>query len=298
MPRPIVVLVAGATGLQGGAVARLLLEKGHQVRALTRKPATAAASRLEEAGAEIFAGDLADEASVERAAEGADAFFLVATPSEEGAAAEVRQGEAAARASKRAGVKHVVYSSVAGADRGTGLPHFDSKREIEQYVAGLGVPYTVVAPVFFMENLLAPAALDRLRAGTLSLALPPRKKLQLVAVADLAALTRLVVERPGVFQGKRLEVASDELTGPEIAKALSHASGSSIGFSRAALSDVRASSEDLGRMFEWLGEVGFHADVEGLRRAWPEVGWHDLRAWAREQDWTVLDVTSAEQPTI
>ena len=298
MPKPIVVLVAGATGRQGGALARLLLEKGHQVRALTRRPGSQAAASLHAAGADLVEGDLDDEASVQRAADGADAFFLMATPFEEGAGAEVRQGQRAARAAKDAGVKHLVYSSVAGADRSTGIPHFDSKREVERYVEALGVPYTIVAPVFFMENLLAPATLDGLRAGTLSLALPPKQKLQLIAVADIAAFTRLVVERPGVFQGKRVEVASDELTGPEIAKVLSHATGSSIGYSRTPLSALRAASEDLGRMYEWLGEVGFRADVEGLRRAYPEVGWHECRAWAREQDWTVLDETSPEQPTI
>ncbi|HEX7624464.1 MAG TPA: NmrA family NAD(P)-binding protein, partial [Anaeromyxobacteraceae bacterium] len=165
MPKAITVLVAGATGKQGGAVARLLLEKGHRVRVLTRRPGAKPAASLLAAGAEVHEGDLEDAASVERAAEGADAFFLMATPFEQGVAAEVRQAERAAAGARSAGVKHLVYSSVAGADRDTGIPHFDSKREVERYVQGLGVPYTIVAPAFFMENLLGPMFLHGLRAG-------------------------------------------------------------------------------------------------------------------------------------
>ena len=80
MPKPLTVPVAGATGLQGGAVARLLLDKGHHVRALTRKPGSAAATNLVSSGAEVWQGDLTDAESVQEAAKGADAFFLMATP--------------------------------------------------------------------------------------------------------------------------------------------------------------------------------------------------------------------------
>jgi uncharacterized protein YbjT (DUF2867 family) len=297
MPKPITVLVAGATGRQGGAVARLLLERGHRVHALTRRPGSQAAAALHVLGAEIFQADLDDEASVRAAAEGADAFFLVTTPFEEGAQAEVRQGRRAAEAAKKAGVKHLVYSSVASADRATGIPHFDGKREIEKHVEGLGVPCTILAPVFFMENFLAAASLDGLRAGTLSVPLPPSRPLQMIAVADIAAFARLALERPGELAGRRIDLASDVLTGPEIAKALSHATGSAIDYSAAPIDAVRARSEDLARMWEWLDGTGYAADVAALRREHPEVGWHDLGAWAREQDWSVLDVASPEQPT-
>ena len=297
MPKPITVLVAGATGQQGGAVARLLLDKGHRVRALTRRPGSEPAADLRTAGAEIQEGDFDDAASVQRAAEGADAFFLMATPYEQGVEAEVRQAQRAAAAAKSAGVKQFVYSSVAGADRNTGIPHFDSKREVEQYVQGLGVPYTIVAPTFFMENLLGPMFLHGLRAGALSMPLPADRPLQMVALADLAAFVRIVLERPGEHQGKRIEVTSDQLTGTETAKTLTAVTGSRIGYTESSLAAVRQQSEDLARMWEWFNQVGYACDLAGLRAAYPEVGWHDLRAWAREQDWTVLDEPDAEQPT-
>lgn len=298
MPEPITVVVAGATGRQGGAVARLLLDSGHQVRALTRRPGSQAAATLHLAGANIFEADLDDAASVQRAAEGADAFFLMATPFEEGIEAEVRHGRRAARAAKDAGVKHLVYSSVAGADRKTRIPHFDSKREVEVFLEGLGVPYTIVAPVFFMESLLGPMSLQRLRTGTLSLPLPPTRELQMIAVADIARFVRLVLERPSEFQDMRIEIASDSLTGTEMAKVLTQATGSAIGNTEAPLARVRAQSEDFARMWEWLDQVGYDTDLSALRQDYPEVGWHDFRQWAREQDWTVLDEPSPEQPTV
>jgi uncharacterized protein YbjT (DUF2867 family) len=297
MPKPITVLVAGATGRQGGAVARGLLERGHRVRALTRRPGSQAAAALHVLGAEIREADLDDAAAVRAAAEGADSFFLVSTPFEEGALAEARQGRRAAEAAKEAGVGHVVYSSVAAADRGTGIPHFESKREIERHVEGLGIPYTIVAPAFFMENLLGPSYVEGLRAGTLSLPLGAGRTLQMVAVADIAAMVCLALERPSELAGRRVELAADALTGPEIARALSQATGTAIDYAAAPIDAVRARSEDLARMWEWLERSGSGVDLDALRRGFPEVGWHDFGRWALEQDWSVLDVASPEQPT-
>ncbi len=297
MPKPITVLVSGATGRQGGAVARLLLEKGHRVRALTRRPGSLQAESLRALGAEIVKGDLEDGVSVQRAAEGADAFFLVATPFEQGVEAEVRAGKRAGEAAKVAAVKHVVYSSVAGADRDSGIPHFESKRQVEQHLDRLGLAYTIVAPVFFMENLLGPMFVPGLRTGTFSMPLPPSRKLQMIAAADIAGFVRLVLERPSEFQGKRIEIASDDLAGPEMAELLGRAAGSRIGYVEAPLAAVRAQSEDFARMWEWLDRVGYEADVQGLRRSHPEVGWHFFGDWAREQDWSLLDEASSEQPT-
>lgn len=295
MPKPITVLVTGATGRQGGAVARLLLDKGHHVRALTRRPGSQAAAGLHVLGAEIFEGDFDDPASVRSAAQGADAFFLVATPFQEGVAAEVRQGKRAADAAKSAGVGHLVYSSVASADRRTGIPHFDSKREIETYIEALGVPYTIVAPAFFMENFLGPTFEQGLREGALAMPLPPARKLQMVAVDDIAAFVRLVLERPTELAGKRIDLASDSLTGPEIAKALSHGTGATVRYSPTPVGVVRAQSEDSGRMWEWFDRVGYAADIDALRREYPEAGWHDFARWVHEQDWTAVEADSSQR---
>src|SRR6476646_3306542 len=161
------VLVTGATGQQGGAVVEALLTRGHHVRALTRNPASPAANRLRERGVEIAVGDFTDRDSLVRAARGADAVYAMSTPYEQSAEKETAQGMTVADAAKAAGVAHFVYSSVASANRATGIRHFDGKYAVEKHLQASGVPYTIVAPVFFMENLLQPWMLSGLHQGKL-----------------------------------------------------------------------------------------------------------------------------------
>src|SRR6266404_5133500 len=140
------VLVSGATGQQGGAVARALLSRGHRVKALTRKPDSEAARQLMSAGADLVTGDLGDAASVLKAASGVGTMFLMGNSYEAGTEEETRQGIIAAETAKAAGVGHLIYSSVADANKKTGIPHFESKYLVEKHVAGLGIPYTISAP--------------------------------------------------------------------------------------------------------------------------------------------------------
>ena len=133
------VLVTGATGQQGGAVARALLSSGHRVKALTRKPDSDGARQLASVGAEIVAGDLGDTASVVKAAKDVDTMFLMGNSYEAGMEEETRQGILAADAAKAAGVGHLIYSSVADANKKTGIPHFESKYLVEQHVERLGI---------------------------------------------------------------------------------------------------------------------------------------------------------------
>ena len=146
------VLVTGATGKQGGAVARLLLDHGHAVRALTRKPEAPAARALADKGAELVTGDLTDRAAMDSAVRGVDAVFAMGTPYG-GTETETKQGVTAADAAKAAGA-FLVYTSVANADKKTGIPHFDSKLAVEKHLRTIGAEATIIAPVYFMENLL------------------------------------------------------------------------------------------------------------------------------------------------
>ncbi|TIV65757.1 MAG: NAD-dependent epimerase/dehydratase family protein, partial [Mesorhizobium sp.] len=172
-------LVTGATGQQGGAVARALLSRGHSVKALTRRPDSDAARQLASGGATVVAGDLADAASVVDAARGVDTMFLMGNSYEAGLEEETRQGIVAADAAKAAGIGHLIYSSVADADKKTGIPHFESKFLVERHIAGLGIPYTISAPVAFMENAVAPWSAGALSQGIQAFALPAKRPLQL-----------------------------------------------------------------------------------------------------------------------
>ena len=153
------ILVTGATGQQGGSVVKSLLEAGHTVRAMTRTPHGDRAKALFAAGVEIVQGDFGDSASLEEAMTGVDGVFLMGTPFEAGIDAEIEQGIRFVEAAHKVAVGHLVYTSVGDADRNTGIPHFDSKYLVEKRIIELGIPYTILAPVFFYDNMMAPFVL-------------------------------------------------------------------------------------------------------------------------------------------
>jgi len=286
------ILVTGATGQQGGAVARALLSRGHRVKALTRKPDSDAARQLVAAGAEVVAGDLADAASIVQAAKGVDTMFLMGNSYEAGLEEETRQGILAADAAKAAGIGHLIYSSVADADKQTGIPHFESKYLVEQHVRQLGIPHTISAPVAFMENAVAPWSTGALSQGTLAFAMPPKRALQLVALADIGAFVAALAERREQVFGKRYDFAGDELSGEEQAKILTKAIGRPIRYQEIPIAAARQQSEDAALMFEWFDRVGYDVDIAALRRQFPEVRWHGFADWARAFDWSASGLRS------
>jgi uncharacterized protein YbjT (DUF2867 family) len=286
MSSKLSVLVTGATGKQGGHLVRELLARGHSVRALTRKPESPAAAELADRGVTIVPGNFDDEGSLERAARGVDTVFAMSTPFEAGAKTETNEGVNIVRAASRVRVKHLVYSSVAGADRASSIPHFDSKFEVEKEIRRSGIPFTIVAPVFFMENFLAEWMAAAIAQGSIAIAVPATRRLQQIAVEDIAQFTALVIERPESFLGKRIDIASDELTLTTAAAAISEASGRPIKYTAVPIAAARQQSEDLARMYEWFDRVGYDADVVGLRELYPEVDWHRFSDWAREQRWS------------
>ncbi|MDX8491532.1 NmrA/HSCARG family protein [Mesorhizobium sp. VK22B] len=287
------ILVTGATGQQGGAVARALLSKGHRVKALTRKPDSDGARQLASAGADVVAGDLADAASVVKAAKDVDTMFLMGNSYEAGFEEETRQGIIAADAAKAAGVGHLIYSSVADADKKTGIPHFESKYLVEQHVSGLGVPFTISAPVAFMENAVAPWSVGALAQGTHAFALPAKRPLQLVALTDIGAFVAALVERRESVFSRRFDFAGDELTGEEQAKILSEAIGRPIRYQEIPIAVARQQSEDAALMFEWFDRTGYDADIAAMHKDFPEVRWHSFADWAKAFDWSVLGRTSS-----
>jgi len=287
--KPILtILVTGATGQQGGAAAHELLHQGHHVRVLTRNPDSPAAHQLNKQGAIVFTGDFNDQTSLELAADGADAIYAMGTPFESGVATETGQGSAIANAAKTVGCPHLIYSSVASANQNTEIPHFDSKFSVEQHIQQLNIPYTIIAPVFFMDNFLSPFTLPGLQEGKLMQALPADRRLQAVAVRDIAAFTSYVMDNREEFLGRRIDIAGDEMTGQQYADAISLASGRAITYVETSLDDMRSMSEDMAHMYEWFDTTGYHADIATLRQDYPEVGWHTFPEWASEQNWNAI----------
>jgi uncharacterized protein YbjT (DUF2867 family) len=280
------VLVTGATGRQGGAVIRHMLPKGWKIRALTRNPQSHAAQSLARQCVELIHGDLEDAASVAQAAAGVYGIYSVQDFWAVGARREVQQGKNVADAAKKAGVKHFVYSSVGGAERNTGIPHWESKWEVEKYIRSLGLPATVVRPVTFMETYY----IDQVEIGILKgkLADPIRadKPYQTIATDDIGAFVALAFERSAEFIGKELEIAGSELTNPEAAKIFSRVLGKPVKFQKLPLPLVRiVLGREFYTMFRWFNEAGYKADIPGLRRAYPEVRLHTLEEWLRNEGW-------------
>jgi uncharacterized protein YbjT (DUF2867 family) len=146
-----VVVVTGATGRQGRAVGRALLAAGWPVRAMTRHPGRSVARALADAGAQLVVADMEDPASLDRAFAGAYAVYSVQNYMTSGLDGEVRQGRNVGDAALRAGVRHLVQGSAGTGERGTGVGSFESKVDIEDHLAELGLPVTVLRPTAFME---------------------------------------------------------------------------------------------------------------------------------------------------
>ena len=287
MTQRLTVVVTGSTGKQGGAVARGLLERGHKVRAVTRDTNSSQAKSLASAGATLVAAPLEDTVALTQALEGATSLFAMTTPSG-GTDAETRQGVAAANAAQAAGV-HLVFTSVGSANRQTGIPHFDSKYEVEKHIAKVGVRATILAPVAFMENLYF--IKEQLAKGIYAAALPPARALAQVAVADIGAVAVRVLEDAGRFTGKRFDLASDELTGNNAMAILARVTGRPFSYYQVPLDVIRQRmGEDAVKMYEWFDRVGFSVDRAALRREFPEVTFHDFESRTKTQNWSGLHV--------
>lgn len=220
------ILVLAATGGQGRAVSTALLDRGAPVRALVRNPTSAGARSLADRGADIVTGSLDDGESLAAAMRDVAAVFAMTTPFEGGVEEEITQSRTIVAAAGRARVPHLVFSSVAGADQHSGVPHFESKAVIEAELTSSGLAHTILGPTYFFDNALGGA--DRIRTeGVLDLPLPRDRPLQQLDRRDLGAFAAHVLLSPERFAGERIELASDAPTPDTMAAAPATGSTSS-----------------------------------------------------------------------
>jgi len=256
------VLVTGVTGHQGGAVARELIAQGVKVRGMTRKPDSDAAKALQKLGIEIVAGDFDDEASLRNALKGAWGAFSVQNTWEVGVDREEEQGKRFAKIAHEAGIRHFVYTSVASAHRETGIPHFENKWRIEQTIKALGFPsWTVIRPVFFMENLAGPWFLSGIQEGKLVVGIEPTTPLQMIAVADIGKYGAWAFLEHESLNGRAIDIAGDELTMPRTAEILAQVTKHPVEFVQAPIEEVRKASADFAAMLEWFVDVGYDVRI-------------------------------------
>lgn len=272
------VLVLGATGGQGGAVVTALLARGTPVRAFVRNPRSRAGVALAERGVDLAAGDLADEASLTAAMSGAAAVFGFTTPWEDGPDVETQQGLTLVRAAQRARVPHLVYSSVAGSDRHSGVPHFESKAVVERALAQTDVPWTVLGPTYFYDNLLR--GRDELLAGSLEMPLPHDFPLQQLARGDLGEVAAEILTAPAAFAGRRIDLASDAVSADDMAAVLSRVLSRTVESRELPLEPTRQHDPDRGAMWAFIAAGGYAVDIERLHADWPRVDWTSFIRWA------------------
>ncbi|MDE1173780.1 MAG: NmrA/HSCARG family protein [Parvibaculaceae bacterium] len=264
------IIVLGATGQQGGAVARALAADGRwNIRTISRNPNADAARRLAGNGVEVITADMDDAASLRAAFEGAHGVFSV-QGTDQGTDVETRRGIAVADAAHAANVAHFIYASVGGAERQSGVPHFESKWRIETHVRRIGLPATIVRPVFFMDNFTRPTMRLVLMA-LLRSHVPGNKPLQMIAVEDIGKWVAHAFANPGAFIGRADEIAGDELTRSEIAAAFKrHGWSPGLPFPLPGWI-LRSLPADVRKMFGWFGTDGYRADMPALRNGQPKL---------------------------
>jgi len=273
-----VVLISGATGKQGGAVARALAGKGFKLRGLTRKPDGSAAQELAALGVEIVQGDLDDAASLKSALAGAWGASGVQNTWEAGVEREEEQGKRFATLAKEAGVSHYVYTSVGSADEKTGIPHFDNKSRVEDTVRSLSFgSHVILRPVFFMENVVSPWFLqgDKVMAG-----LKPTTKVQMVAVEDIGRIGAAAFVRASELNRREIDLAGDSVDMPTATKSIAAALGKNLEFVSLPIEAVRQHSADMALMLEWFERTGYSADVPALDKEFGPM--LRFEAWVRK----------------
>jgi uncharacterized protein YbjT (DUF2867 family) len=270
-----VIAVVGAPGAQGGGLVRAILAdpgRGFAARAITRDPSSSKAHELRRLGAEVVAGDVDDEASLEKAFAGADGAYCVTffwahfSPEK-----ELAEAHAMARAAKKAGVGHVIWSTLEDTRLRVPLndgrmptlmgrykvPHFDAKGEANAAFTSTGLPVTLLHTSFYWDNFvhfgLGP---KRGPDGVLALTMPMgTARLPGIAAEDIGRCALGLFERGPARAGGSVGIAGEHLTGAEMAAAMTKAIGETVRFNDVPPGAYRGlgfpGAEDLGNMFQY-----------------------------------------------
>ena len=281
------ITVFGATGAQGGGLARSILadpDGPFAVRAVTRDTASPAAKALAKAGAEVVAADVDDAAAVARALDGAyGAYFVTFFWAHFSPLKELAEARIMAQAARNARLKHAIWSTLEDTRRRVPLsdnrmptlmenykvPHFDAKGEADQFFRDAGVPTTFLLTSFYWDNLIHFGMNPKRGAdGTLGFVLPMGdRRLSGIAAEDIGRCAHGVFRRGRDLIGKTVGIAGEHLTGAEMAAALSRALGEKVNHVDVSFEAYRGfgfpGAEDLGNMFQFKHD--FNAEFCGAR---------------------------------
>ncbi len=278
MPQKKIITIFGATGAQGGGLARAILQDKNSefaVRAVTRDPQSEKAKALRDLGAEIVTADLGHPESILKAMEGAHGAFCVTffwahySPEQEGA-----EAKSMAEAAKTAGVKHVIWSTLEDTrlkvplhdDRMPTLmgkykvPHFDGKGESNHFFTDSGVPTTFLLTTFYWENMLYFGMGPKKGAdGVLAITFPMGdKKLSGIAAEDIGKCAYGIFKKGESMIGKTIGISGEHISCKDMAAALTKALDQEVRYNKVTPEMYRnfgfPGAEDLGNMFQYYQE--------------------------------------------
>ncbi|WP_430787554.1 NmrA/HSCARG family protein [Actinoplanes sp. G11-F43] len=284
-----IIAVVGATGSQGGGLVKAILADTsgeYAVRAITRDTTSPRARELAELGAEVVRADNYDEESLVEAFTGAYGAFLVTNFwAHMSAAKELEEAGNLANAAKRAGLQHVIWSTLEDTrdhipvsdDRMPTLqgeykvPHFDAKAEADRLFTAAGVPTTFLRTTFYWENLANGWGATRDADGVLTLSLPMGgARLAGIAVDDIGATAYGILRAgPREYAGRTVHIAGEHLTGEQIAAGLSKAVGEPVVYRPLTHDAYRGlgfpGADEAGNMLQYYTEFeDYFTGVRGL----------------------------------
>lgn len=265
-------LILGATGLQGGAVAREMLSRGHSIRILTRRASSQKAMTLQKMGAEVVEGDLSKPETLPPAFEGMTGVFSVQdfyAPGV-GLAGEVEQGRAVLAAAKAAGVRHIVQSSMGDGHAPGGPGHFISKALLEREIKRSGLEWTLLGTVWFMDNLLNPAMKPKLMFPVLAGSLDPDTKFQMLAIEDLGWMAAEALVDRATWAGRKINLAGDVMTVAHMKHAYRVVKGRRPKSWRIPGALFRRLVPEFAEQLAWHNRVNFAFGSEELRQVKPD----------------------------
>lgn len=254
------VLVVGLSGPMAKAIVPELQAEGHEVRVIAYVPERAKDFKAN--NVEVIQGTVGNREDLMKALDGVSGVCIMGMPHEEDPAKEAEYGKAVIDACLTKGVKHVVHVSVCCSDKNTGVYHFDSKHQVEEYLKKSGLSYTILRPAWFMENFLSNRYLPSIKEGVLSMPLRPERTLELVSASDVARVAAEAFTVPDKLTERDIDLAADRLTMEEIAEEISRVMPKSVVYRQISDADAgREMSLDMRTMFKWLDEHGYTGDL-------------------------------------
>ena len=271
MERSKTVFVTGATGNQGGATARNLAENGCFVKAFVRNENSPKAEKLKRPYIQLIKGDLTDPATYKSHLTNIDGAFAMFT-FENGVKKEIAQGISFINAAREMNVPFILYSSVIGADAGSGIPHWESKNEIEQHLKNSGIPYTIIRPTYFLENFFIPDVHKRIRKGKIVTPIKKDKVMQFIGTEDIGKICAHILLNKDRYFGRTITIAADQMDMQSAAQTFTAVLGKPISYSQlpGLLTRIFLGS-DLHTMFKYINhnDVLFVKDMQQLKGEFP-----------------------------